>query len=101
VAGKVTPIRREPETLTQAVEKAIRAMDWLQPTDQAMVALVRHYAAEIEADTSARSAETIGLRLETALKSLGGTPQDRLKIVGPQQQVNNRLAELRAKRSEA
>lgn len=101
--GDVTSLgpRRSAPNLQTAVARAIRQMHWLTTSDDAMVALAKFYAKQIEeSDHPERAAETIGLRLENCLKSLGGTPLQRKQIVGEATQVKNRLHELRAKRQE-
>lgn len=98
--GNVTELHPKID-LVKAVRKAIADMDWLKPTDFAMVTLAEFYAKQIEeADNPARAAETIGLRLENAIKALGGTPLQRKAITGAEKQITGRLAQLRAQRKE-
>lgn len=81
--------------MQEAVEQAIEAMTWLEPSDQGMVALALKYAAEI--DTAAddlRSVGYLGQQLSVALRSLGGAPAERAALRSDKP-VGSRLAQLR------
>ncbi len=115
------------EGLLNLVDDAIRHMTWLTDADQAMVALARKYAWEIDhaqdlADAVAeirpsdldnsgknrlRQLELradvakyvgwLGPHLANALKALGGSPAER-KSLGVEEAVHGHLAALRAAR---
>lgn len=126
--GKVTQLNPpDPFDLVEAVQAAAESMDWLSPSDRAMLALAMRYAKTIEeahllADRLAdldvsdvshslfkriealeamadaqKAVGWIGPHLANALKSLGGAPAER-KALGVEEQVRGRLAELRSAR---
>lgn len=72
------------KTLTDAVEAALAGMDWLKPSDDALVQLVRKYAAVLD-DSSAPGADPavavkalyLAPHMTRALEQLGGTPTAR------------------------
>ena len=112
-------------SLTAATRSSIRQMTWLEPTDDAAVALAVRYAetldraaagaraAEIPADADADAAARIreleaqveavkvlgwlGPHVTNILRDLGGTPASRAKL-STGSKVGGKLAELRGRR---
>lgn len=74
-----------PGEMSKALEQAMKAMKWLQPSDEALVALARLQAREIDAYSSmgtvsgrAKALRVHGL-LQRTLVELGGTPRMRMQ----------------------
>lgn len=92
----------QPMTLVESVDAAIAAMEWLEPSDIALAAMARSYAAQIEdpnvdAEERAKRAGWMGPHLVNALKALGGAPAERKALV-KERDVRGKLAEMRAAR---
>jgi hypothetical protein len=77
------------------VREATDAMDWLEPSDQAVVEVALRYARAIEEADDVKTMGWIGPHLINALRLLGGAPAER-KSMGSGRPVNGRLAELRS-----
>lgn len=72
------------KTLTEAVEEALAGMDWLKPADDAMVQLVRKYAAVLDDSSAPGTDPAVAVKalylaphMTRALEQLGGTPTAR------------------------
>ncbi len=88
---------RPPEGVLAAVTAAVAEMTWLTPSDQAMVALARTYAAKIDAADDAKTVGWLGPHLVNVMRSLGGAPAER-KALGIEAPIRGKLAVLRAAR---
>lgn len=91
--------------LVTGVRKAVKAMHWLETSDQATVDLAVRYAKDIEAAAASgdpaytsKVLATTGRELMATLKALGGTPAER-RALGAESEAKGRLAEIRALRS--
>lgn len=72
------------KTLMEAVEEALGGMDWLKPADDAMVQLVRKYAAVLDESSAPGADPAVAVKalylaphMTRALEQLGGTPTAR------------------------
>ena len=91
--------------LVTSVRKAVKAMHWLEESDQASADLAVRFAKDIESaaasgdpDRTSKVLATTGRELMAALKALGGTPAER-RALNVERQAKSRLAEIRALRS--
>src|SRR5215207_8762941 len=86
-------------SMLEAVDDALSHMTWLRPTDYAMVALAKRYAAEMDAAAGdGRAVGYLGMNLANALRSLGGSPVER-KALDVEGSAGGRLGELRKARA--
>lgn len=72
------------KTLAEAVEESLAGMDWLKPADDAMVQLVRKYAAVLDDSSAPGEDPAVAVKalylaphMTRALEQLGGTPTAR------------------------
>jgi len=90
--------------LTSSVRKAVKAMHWLTPADQAAVDLLISYAQQIDeaarsdSDDARKVIGWMGSHMTGLLKQLGATPAGRKELAVEEANVKGRLAELRAVR---
>ena len=92
-------VRRIKGPMEDSVDAAIAQMDWLKPTDYAMVTLALTYARQIDlAVDDARAVGYLGQQLHGVLRSLGGSPAER-KTLNVGAKANGKLTELRAARA--
>lgn len=90
--------------LVTSVRRAVKAMHWLEESDQASVDLAIRFAKDIEAAAesgdlvhTSKVLATAGRELMAVLRSLGGTPAER-RALNVERQAKSRLAEIRALR---
>ncbi len=95
--ARVRALKQPPATVLVAVTAAVAAMTWLQPSDQAMVALALEYARTIDDAEDVKTVGWVGPHLANVLRALGGAPAER-KALGIEEPVRGKLAELRAAR---
>lgn len=96
---------RIPGPLERQINVAVDGMDWLSEADKASVELARVYARRIdEATLSGEGQEVtkalyLGPHLLNTLKALGGTPDERMKMLaGSQEKEVDSIDSLRKKR---
>ena len=88
-------------SLAAAIDESVAAMQWLQPSDRAAVALARAYAVQIDIAIEAGDADAatramyLAPHVLNALRALGGTPAER-KALGVEEEAHGKLAQLRA-----
>ena len=95
--ARVRALKPPPATVLEAVTAAVKAMTWLQASDQALVALAREYASTIDDAEDVKTVGWVGPHLANVLRSLGGAPAER-RSLGIEEPVRGKLAELRAAR---
>ncbi len=95
--ARVRVLEQPPATVLGAVTAAVTAMTWLQPSDQALVALALAYARTIDTAEDKKTVGWVGPHLANTLRALGGAPAER-KALGIEEPVRGKLAELRAAR---
>ena len=86
--------------MVEAVDRAVAEMSWLEASDQAMVALARKYAAEIDTAGDERLGVVgyLGQNLAGVLRSLGGSPAER-RALNVKPAAAGTVASLRAARA--
>lgn len=105
VAARKAPVEEpaEPVTLEQTFDTAVGAMDWLEKSDLALVALGRVYAKQIDdiladpyvdAQTKTKTLY-LGPHLINALRELGGSPGARKELTRGGESVGGKLKALR------
>lgn len=98
------------QAIYRRVNDAIKAMDWLEETDEGAKRLALSYAILLDSAITRYEEEEIsvtefhkllrlGPDLLAALTSLGGTPATRRSIKGDVQKVVNGVDEIKAKRA--
>lgn len=95
-----------PGPLERQVDVASKDMAWLTPADQAAVELARVYARRIDAATLSGDGQEVtkalylGPHLLNTLRALGGTPDERMKMLASQEKPEevDSIDSLRSKR---
>ncbi len=95
--ARVRALKQPPATVLVAVTAAVKAMTWLQASDQALVALACEYARAIDDADDVKTVGWVGPHLANVLRALGGAPAER-RALGIEEPVRGKLAELRAAR---
>lgn len=97
---------RIPGPLERQIDAAVDGMEWLSEADKASVELARVYARRIDEATLNEQGQEVtkalylGPHLLNTLKALGGTPDERMKMLatkGEEKEVDS-IDDLRKKR---